>query len=519
MAQEPEIKVPNPTKKKNFLAIYAVSALVGAGLLGATLQNPNIANAQQIAIAPPTGAPMSFADLIERVSPAVVSISVKARAPEAAANSPFEYGGEGAPDEEFDFRKFFGDPGGRGQQKAPEIRSMGSGFVINEGGNIVTNFHVIDGAEEITVALKDGREIEADLVGADKATDLAVLKLREKGPYKFVSFDTAEDIRVGDWVVAVGNPFGLGGTATAGIVSADGRKIGGPYTDFLQIDAPINRGNSGGPTFDLKGRVIGVNSAIFSPSGGNVGIGFAIPSTTAARVVDALMKNGRVARGWLGVSVQDVNKDIASGLGLKDAKGAIISSVVDGGPAAKGGFRSGDVVLTINGKKVDDAGDLTRQVGDLGAGKNVPVEVLRDGKRQSMRVTVGDRPSEEKLASLDYRRSNDTPAPGAAAAGGTEALGMAFGALRPDDRTRLGLTKDEPGALVTDVDPDSEAGQRGMRAGVAILEAGGKAVRSAADVNRAVSDAKRDGRETVLLLVQVRQGARIWLPVPVTKGG
>ena len=310
----PEVKSETKTgsKTKNHLAIYVVSAVIGAGLLGASLQHPNSANAQQIAIAPPTGAPMSFADLIERVSPAVVSISVKASAPNAA--TPFEQGGEEGGDGEFDFRRFFGDPSR--PQKAPEVRSMGSGFVINEQGNVVTNFHVIDGAKEITVAFKDGREIDATIVGADKATDLAVLKLKTGAPYKYVSFDTAEDIRVGDWVVAVGNPFGLGGTATAGIISADGRKIGGPYTDFLQIDAPINRGNSGGPTFDLKGRVIGVNSAIFSPTGGNVGIGFAIPSTTASRVVAQLMKDGRVARGWLGVSVQDVNKDIASGLGL-----------------------------------------------------------------------------------------------------------------------------------------------------------------------------------------------------------
>ncbi len=513
---ETKTEVKTETKKKNHLAIYVVSAVIGAGLLGISMQHPNAANAQQIAIAPPTGAPMSFADLIERVSPAVVSISVKATAPNAAG-SPFEFGGGEEGDGEFDFRKFFGDPGAK-PQKAPEIRSMGSGFVINEGGNVVTNYHVIDGAQEITVAFKDGREIEATIVGADKATDLAVLKLKSPGPYKYVSFDTAEDIRVGDWVVAVGNPFGLGGTATAGIISADGRKIGGPYTDFLQIDAPINRGNSGGPTFDLKGRVIGVNSAIFSPSGGNVGIGFAIPSTTAARVVSQLMKDGRVARGWLGVSVQDVNKDIASGLGLKDAKGAIISSVVEGGPAAKGGFRSGDVVLTINGKKVDDAGDLTRQVGDLGAGKTVPIDVLRDGKRQTIKVTVGDRPSEDKLASLNYRKSNSAPSAPEANSASNSALGMAFSSLRAEDRERLGLGKDEPGALVTDVDPNSEAAQRGVRPGVAVVEAGGVPVRSAADINRAVADAKRDGRETVLLLVQVRDGARIWLPVPV-KGG
>ena len=509
----PEVK--SRTKKKNHLAIYVVSAVIGAGLLGLSMQHPNSANAQQIAIAPPTGAPMSFADLIERVSPAVVSISVKASAPNSAG-SPFEQGGEEGGEGEFDFRKFFGDPGGR-QQKAPDVRSMGSGFLINESGNIVTNFHVIDGAKEITATFKDGRELEATIVGSDKATDLAVLKLKTPGPYKYVSFDTAEDIRVGDWVVAVGNPFGLGGTATAGIVSADGRKIGGPYTDFLQIDAPINRGNSGGPTFDLKGRVIGVNSAIFSPTGGNVGIGFAIPSTTAARVVAQLMKDGRVARGWLGVSVQDVNKDIASGLGLKDAKGAIVSSVVENGPAAKGGFRSGDVVLSINGKAVNDAGDLTRQVGELGAGKTVPVDLLRDGKRQTMKVTVGDRPSEDKLASLNYRRSNSAPATPEAAASAS-ALGMAFSALRPEDRERLGLSANEPGALVTDVDPDSEAAQRGVRPGVAVVEAGGAPVRSAADINRAVADAKRDGRETILLLVQVRDGARIWLPVPV-KGG
>ena len=260
----PEVKTE--TKKKNHLAIYVVSAVIGAGLLGVSMQHPNSANAQQIAIAPPTGAPMSFADLIERVSPAVVSISVKATAPNAAG-SPFEFGGGDEGDGEFDFRKFFGDPGAK-PQKAPEIRSMGSGFVINEAGNVVTNYHVIDGAQEITVAFKDGREIEASIVGADKATDLAVLKLKNPGPYKYVSFDTAEDIRVGDWVVAVGNPFGLGGTATAGIVSADGRKIGGPYTDFLQIDAAVSRVDLLGVSLQgsqkVRGRVLIPNMLVMA---------------------------------------------------------------------------------------------------------------------------------------------------------------------------------------------------------------------------------------------------------------
>ena len=377
-----------------------VAALFGAAVVGTISVAPKVfspeAGAQPISIEAPHGAPLSFADLIEQVEPAVVSVNVVTE----------REVGRLADMEQF-FEQFRGMPGldefleerrqeeeDQDEPRTQEGRSLGSGFFISQDGYIVTNNHVVEGATEIEVVLKDGSELEAELVGTDPQTDLAVLRVKDKGTYPFVHFGTAQTMRKGDWVVALGNPFGLGDTATAGILSADGREIGpdSPYTDFLQIDASINRGNSGGPTFDLNGNVIGVNTAIFSPTGGSVGIGFAIPAELASEVTKSLIKDGKVSRGWLGVTIQDVTDDMAEAQGLAEVRGAIIADVNDESPARKAGLKRGDVILSVNGRDTTDATSVTRMVGKLLAGSKNEFTVLRDGKRQKISVTVGERP-------------------------------------------------------------------------------------------------------------------------------
>ena len=359
---------------------------VAIGALGTGNYPGSNADAQQIAIQAPRGAPLSFADLIERVSPAVVSVNV---------TTEREVGSLG--DMEQFMERFRGMPGFEDfmeryreereeEGDSPRTRpgsALGSGFFITQEGHIVTNNHVIDSATEISVQLEDGRELDAELVGADPETDLAVIKVIEPGNYQYVTFGQTDGLRRGDWVVALGNPFGLGGTATAGILSADGRDggNGSPYTDFLQIDAAINRGNSGGPTFDLYGRVIGVNTAILSPTGGSVGIGFAIPSELAIAVTDQLIENGKVSRGWLGVTIQPVTEDMADALDLAEPKGAIVNDLLAGGPAEKSGIRRSDVIVEVNGVDIEDATGLTREVAKLIAGTEK--QLCRHSKQSS----------------------------------------------------------------------------------------------------------------------------------------
>ncbi len=457
------------------------------------------ASAQEItphAIAPPSGAPTSFADLIERVRPAVVSISVRQR-PDAAQGPAVE----GLPP---GFEEFFrGRPGRPG----PAPTALGSGFFIDQSGVVVTNHHVIEGAEEITIRTSDGRDLPADIVGSDEPTDLAVLRVRGGGRFPFVNFDDASHVRVGDWVVAVGNPFGLDGTATAGIVSAIGRRDAGSsaYVDYMQIDAPINRGNSGGPTFDLSGRVIGVNSAIFSPTGGSVGIGFAIPSGTANTVVHQLLDAGRVTRGWIGVSIQGIDQDMAASLGLDEPRGALVGSVVPDGPAARAGIQQGDVIVTYDGQRIQDNRDLTQRVGATRVGQTTRVEVLRAGARRTLNLRLAERPSEQTLASA-------TPTPNATPQeeqGGVaqSSLGLSARPMTPEDRTRYELAANEAGLVVTNVDPGSDIAQKGVRAGDVILQAGGRSVRTLQELNTAVDAAQRAGRP-LLLQVDGRAGRR-----------
>ena len=384
-----------------------------------------------------------------------------------------------------------------------ETRALGSGFFISEEGYVVTNNHVVENATAIQIVLTDGRELDAELIGTDAQTDLAVLKVVDAGTYPYVEFANGTNVRKGDWVVALGNPFGLGGTATAGIISADGRDLGprSPYTDFLQIDASINRGNSGGPTFDLNGRVIGVNTAIFSPTGGSVGIGFAIPSDLAVQVTDQLIDNGKVSRGWLGVSIQDVTEDMAEALGLESDKGAIVSELVNESPALKAGVERGDVILSINGKAVEDATQVTRIVGSLLAGSSNSFHVLRDGTKKTIRVTVGERPANP----LDLPTAGSVPDSSPEESGAEAELGVELMALDDDARESLGLDADDAGLLITGIDRKSVLRDSGIEPGMAILEVNGRAVSTAKQFDDAIEAARHAGKEQVLMAIRAGQ--------------
>jgi serine protease Do len=490
-----------PLKFLRRTAIAGGAAVVlFAGFAGLPTLLSRSASAQEInptAVAPPSGAPASFADLIERVRPAVVSISVRQRPDAAQAPSV-----EGLPP---GFEEFFrGRPGRPG----PAPTSLGSGFFIDQSGVIVTNHHVIEGAEEITVRTSEGQDLQADIVGSDEATDIAVLRVRGGGRFRYVTFDDASHVRVGDWVVAVGNPFGLDGTATAGIVSAMGRRDAGSsaYVDYMQIDAPINRGNSGGPTFDLAGNVIGVNSAIFSPTGGNVGIGFAIPANTANGIVQQLLRSGRVTRGWIGVSIQPLDDDIARSLGLQEAQGALVASVVPDGPAARAGIQQGDVILTFNGQRIEDSRDLTQRVGATAIGASSRVEVLRNGQRRNLNLRLLERPSEQTLnASATPTPTERPPESGAGVA--QSSLGVTVRPLTQADRTRFELAANEGGLVVTAVEPTSDAAEKGIQAGDLIIQAGGRAVRTPQELSTAADTARRANRP-LLLQVDGRGGRR-----------
>jgi serine protease Do len=487
--------------RRTLIASSAAAALF-AGFVAAPSLLSQPANAQRIeapAIAPPNGAPASFAPLIERVSPAVVSIRVRIRAD--SGESPFANGQLPPWFEDFlEQNPNFSLPRREGQ-------ALGSGFFIAADGVLVTNNHVVENASEIIVVTNDGKEHRADLVGADAETDLAVLKLKTPGSYPFVAFDRAasNNVRVGDWVVAVGNPFGLDGSATAGIVSAKGRSADSAYVEFLQIDAPINRGNSGGPTFDLLGNVIGVNSAIISQTGGNVGIGFAIPADTAALIVDQIRKNGRVSRGYIGVRVQPLDDAMAQALGLKAAKGAMVAGVTEGTPGALAGLREGDLILRIDGQDIEDQRDLTRKVGRIPVGKTVRLDLLRDGKNAAVSLKLTERPSPQQIASVDTGREGGAAGPASAGQARQTDLGVRVRPVTESDRQRLSMGASEAGLLITDIEPDSDLARKGVTAGVAIVAAEGKALRAPGDLDAAVAAAKKAGRP-LLLQVQTRAG-------------
>ena len=518
---------------------YLLGAVAGAGVMAAAvagagmrlpsahaqLPNGGLIKASTAPIfAPPPGAPMSFADIFDRVSPAVVSINVTSRVDTNALRQipglPFVLPGpQGGGDDDGDGGG--GDQGGRterGQPRLPTQQSSGSGFFISSDGYIVTNNHVVENAESIKVVLKDETELEAEVVGRDEATDLAVIKVKGRaGPFPFVNFENAGKPRVGDWVITVGNPFGLGGTATAGIVSAYGRDIGETFVDYIQIDAPINRGNSGGPTFDVYGRVIGVNTAIFSPSGGSVGIGFAIPSEVAETVTKQLISGGKIERGYIGATIQNFTSEMAEAQGLENQKGAIVADISPGGPSQRAGVQVGDVVTGVNGVAVKSSSDLTRQVARVRAGETLRLDIIRDGRRQTVNVRSGVRPSERELASNDNNANpGGRPAtPGAPPSTRAPVLGMSLSPLDEPARNRLNLPADVRGALVDGVDQSSDAGTKGLRRGDVITLANGRAVAQPTDLAAIVDAAKKAGRASVLVGVY-RNGRTAFLPIKVS---
>ena len=434
--------------------------------------------------------PFSFADLVERVSPAVVTIRSETMSTSSSAEEGDSQDNIPAP-----FRDLF-NQFNKSQPQAPHKEiSAGSGFIISKDGLIVTNNHVIDASKKITVELPDKRSFTATLVGTDPATDIALLRIKSDKPLpKPVEFGDDRGLRVGDWVVAVGNPFGLSNSVTAGIVSSIGRDIGaGNYNDFIQIDAPINRGNSGGPTFDLRGQVIGMNSMIFSPSGGSVGIGFAIPSSTIHDVVAQLQAHGKVSRGYLGAEIESMTPEIAAAMGLKEEKGAIVANVVPNGPAAKAGFEQGDVVTAINGKPLEDSKDLVRRVGLAVAGTTTDFSVLRQGQSKTIKVTIGARP-EEKVASNEPATPSAMPAT-------ASAMGLGLTSVTPDARRAFNLSREVDGVVITKVDPSSDAADKGLQPGDVVMKVGTKSVHTPQDVKDGVAEAEKGGRKSVLLLV------------------
>ncbi len=502
-------------KKSSLTASVAVGALAAvlvgvggywaeAGAAPGQPVNAKVPASSAAAVPGAPGAPASFADIIERVAPAVVSIDVEGKIGPAHAalegGGPFAGPGDGDEDQggqdggQFDFRQLIPQQ----PAKPQPMQATGSGFFISPDGYIVTNNHVVEGADKITVRTNDKRTLKAHIVGRDPATDLAVIKV-EDGQYPYVSFEDRAKPRVGDWVVAVGNPFNLGGTATAGIVSALARQnvSDSSYVDYMQIDAPINRGNSGGPTFDLYGRVVGVNTAIFSPSGGSVGIGFDIPADVAASISRQLIADGKVTRGYIGASIQDVTPDIASSLGVNAREGALVADLTPGGPAERAGLKPGDLVLKADGHEITSASDLTRQVGLARGGDTIRLEVRRDGQVREVDIKSGIRPEEASLRS------------GALGKGGPDVGGATARILG------LSVAPSESGGLaIQGVQRNSDAALKGLQAGDVIVQANGHEAASASALSAAVAEAKKAGRKDVLLLI-ARNGQHIFVPVQI----
>src|SRR5436309_984888 len=455
-------------------------------------------------------APDSFADLAEKLLPSVVNISttqaVKSERGREHSGPEMPQFPPGSPFEEF-FRDFFehGVPkGGRPEAQPRKGTSLGSGFIIDPTGYVVTNNHVIADADEITVILHDDTNLKAELIGRDTKTDIALLKVKTDKPLTAATWGDSDASRVGDWVLAIGNPFGLGGSVTAGILSARQRDIqSGPYDDFLQTDASINRGNSGGPMFNMDGQVIGINTAIYSPSGGSIGIGFAIPSAMAKAVATQLIRepDHTVHRGWLGVRIQAVTDEIAESLGLDKPKGALVASVNDNGPAQNGGIQPGDVILTFDGKPVTDMRHLPRLVAETPVDKSVPVTVRRKRKETPLHVKVG------KLDETEQVSAKETPkkAPAKDDAPTVSALGLTLANISPEMKEKFSLADDSKGVVVVDVAKDSPAAEKGLKAGDVIVEAAQEEIKSAGQVVGKIDDAKKAGRKSILLLVE-RQG-------------
>ncbi len=481
------------------LASAAVLALAASGAMGEMAWSESTpVHAAAAGSSDSLAQPMpSFAPLIERVKPAVVSIKVKILNAAADGNNLSGQMGSLPPEIQQFLKRFGGQNGVFPSAPAQPMIGEGSGFFISADGYIVTNSHVVQNAKTVTVTTDAGKILEAKVIGTDPKTDLALLKVNEAGDYPFVSF-AKEAPRVGDWVVAIGNPFGLGGTVTAGIISAEGRDIGdGPYDRFLQIDAPINKGNSGGPTFNLKGEVVGVNTAIYSPSGGSVGVGFAIPAKTVDSVVDALEHGGVVKRGYLGVAIQPVSQDIAESIGLKTAAGAIVDQVTPGTPAAEAGLKSGDVITKVDGQPVKDAADLTIRIGSFKPGDKVQLTYLRDGADKTVDVTLGALKN-DKVAAAEMDQNDSGRLLGVELAPAKQVSGAG-----------------DKGVVIVNVDPNGAAADKGLAEGDVILQVAGKPVSSPDQVKADIAAARQEGKKAVLMQVHTASGDRfVAIPFP-----
>ena len=496
---------------KNFSLMVSSGRRSGAALLAlcllgtSALPSAHADTAHVAADLPEINIVNGFADLVEAVKPAVVNISVTGTVSSSRRGHQFR---NQSPELEEFFKRFFGDqfemPDGESQPFERKTTAVGSGFVIDPNGLVVTNNHVIEDADEIEVVFDDGTRVPATLRGTDSKTDLALLEIKGDNPFPYVVFGDSEKARVGDWVVAIGNPFGLGGTTTKGIITARGRDIrSGPLDDFIQIDAPINRGNSGGPLFNMNGEVIGINSAIFSPNGGSVGIGFAIPATMASNVINQLKDTGTVQRGYLGVQIQSVSDDIADSLGLDKARGALVTQVIEDSPAAKAGFEAGDVILEFDGKDIPRMRELPKVVALTEKGKEVDVVVWRDEEEKIIQVSVGGNSEGAKASSV-----------GEADSGEAGKLGLELGELDDDAREKYGVPDETDGALITGVDPDSAAAERGLARGEVITKVGNSDVSDPGDVQDAIQEAIDAEKKSVLMLVE-REGRVRYVAIPL----
>ncbi|MEJ8474724.1 Do family serine endopeptidase [Roseibium algae] len=486
--------------RRNLVTLKSMAAAAMLGGLVA-LQPFQVAHAQ---------GPVSVADLAEKLGDAVVNISTS-QTVQAERSVPMPQVPDGSPFQEF-FEEFFNKQN-KGEDRPRRVQSLGSGFVIDgTAGIIITNNHVIEGADEITVNFNDGSQLEAELIGTDEKTDIAVLKVTPETPLVDVSFGDSEAIRVGDWVMAIGNPFGLGGTVTVGIVSAQNRDIhSGPYDNFIQTDASINRGNSGGPLFDMDGKVIGINTAIISPSGGSIGIGFAIPAKTATRVITQLREFGETRRGWLGVRIQEVTDEIAESLGMDEASGALVAGVSEDGPAAAAEIEPGDIILEFDGKPVETMRELPRMVAETAIGKAVDVIVLRKGEKVPLQVTLGRLEEVATDESSEDEATTDEPA----APAQKEVLGMILSEIDDAIRKEFKIEDDVTGVVVKQVAPGSSAEEKRVQAGDVIKEVAQEAVSTPEDVIEQVEKLKEAGRRSALLLLSNQTGELRFVPVRI----
>ncbi|MDS7593931.1 DegQ family serine endoprotease [Agrobacterium tumefaciens] len=506
----------------NIIHRNRILALVGAAIIAVPLATPFIVGGSS-AFAGPSTAPAvagivapagSFASIVAADKPAVVTITttMKAEPVTAPGTSPF---GEDSPFNE-QFRQFFGQQGIPMPRQAPEqpqsqrAQALGSGFIISPDGYIVTNNHVIDKAMNIKVTLDDGTELPATLIGADPKSDLAVVKVEAKKPLPTVAWGDSDRLKLGDLILAIGNPFGIGTTVTAGIVSARGRDLhSGPYDDFIQIDAPINHGNSGGPLVDGDGKVVGINTAIYSPNGGSVGVGFAIPSDQAQAIVAKLIKSGSIEHGFIGVQIQPVTADVANAIGLDKPEGALVASVNEDTPAAKAGIKTGDVITAVGGKPISSPRDLSRMVADLAPGDREAFTIWRQGASKDLRLTIGES-GQEQQASADTGKD-------ASAAEKVPTIGIGLADITDDIRQALNLPAQEKGAIIESVAPDKPAADAGLQAGDIIVSVNQQTVKSAAEAKTAVADAGKAGRKAVLLLIQ-RGDTKSFITVPFSIG-